>query len=149
MDVFQIHKQLIDDYRGFTTAGVDIRDDRIRAEIEKSLDEGRQWPEPWVSLNPMFASGGSIDELVAEGLVDGECSFIFRDKTTIDDHGSAPITLHKHQRDAVEIARTGKSYVLTTGTGSGKSLSYIVPIVDHVLRMGTDRRKGVTAIIEG
>lgn len=147
MDVFQIHKQLIDDYRGFTTAGVDIRDDRIRAEIEKSLDEGRQWPEPWVSLNPMFASGGSIDELVAEGLVDGECSFIFRDKTTIDDRGSAPITLHKHQRDAVEIARTGRSYVLTTGTGSGKSLSYIVPIVDHVLRMGADRPKGVKAII--
>ena len=28
----------------------------------------------------------------------------------------------------------GGNYVLTTGTGSGKSLSYIVPIVDHVLR---------------
>ena len=29
---------------------------------------------------------------------------------------------------------TGANYVLTTGTGSGKSLAYIVPIVDHVLR---------------
>jgi ATP-dependent helicase YprA (DUF1998 family) len=147
VDIFQIHSQLIDDYRSFTTAGVDIRDQRIRDEIERSLDEGRQWPEPWVSLNPMFASGGSIDELVGDGLLAEGCSFIFRDKKTVDDHGSGPITLHKHQRDAVEAAGSGKSYVLTTGTGSGKSLAYIVPIVDHVLRMGADRPKGVKAII--
>jgi len=37
---------------------------------------------------------------------------------------------HAHQREAIEVARSGKSYVLTTGTGSGKSLAYIVPIVD-------------------
>jgi ATP-dependent helicase YprA (DUF1998 family) len=35
--------------------------------------------------------------------------------------------------------------VLTTGTGSGKSLSYIVPIVDHVLRNGSG--KGIKAIV--
>ena len=35
--------------------------------------------------------------------------------------------------------------MLTTGTGSGKSMSYIVPIVDRVLREGSG--KGVRAII--
>lgn len=35
--------------------------------------------------------------------------------------------------------------MLTTGTGSGKSLSYIVPIVDHVLRTGSGH--GIQAII--
>ena len=34
---------------------------------------------------------------------------------------------------------------LTTGTGSGKSLAYIVPIVDRVLREGSG--KGVQAIV--
>ena len=43
----------------------------------------------------------------------------------------------------------GHSYVLTTGTGSGKSLAYIVPIVDKVLRarVAGDRDKRVRAII--
>ena len=44
----------------------------------------------------------------------------------------------------------GASYVLTTGTGSGKSLAYIVPIVDAVLRENGDRgsrRPGVKAIV--
>jgi ATP-dependent helicase YprA (DUF1998 family) len=35
--------------------------------------------------------------------------------------------------------------VLTTGTGSGKSLSYIVPIVDRILRQGSG--DGIKAIV--
>src|SRR5262249_12552142 len=53
--------------------------------------------------------------------------------------------LHRHQSEAVRVARTGLSYVLTTGTGSGKSLAYIVPVVDHVLRRGSG--KGIQAVI--
>ena len=45
----------------------------------------------------------------------------------------------------IKKAKEGKSYVLTTGTGSGKSLAYIVPIVDHVLRNGSGR--GIQAIV--
>lgn len=45
----------------------------------------------------------------------------------------------------MRTARAGHHYVLTTGTGSGKSLSYIIPIVDHVLRNGSG--KGIQAMI--
>ncbi len=62
-----------------------------------------------------------------------------------DDRGATPITLHRHQADAVRAARSGASYVLTTGTGSGKSLAYIVPIVDRVLQEGSGQ--GVRAIV--
>jgi DEAD/DEAH box helicase len=53
--------------------------------------------------------------------------------------------LYQHQADAIRRARAGRNYVLTTGTGSGKSLAYIVPIVDHVLRNGSSR--GIQAIV--
>jgi ATP-dependent helicase YprA (DUF1998 family) len=46
--------------------------------------------------------------------------------------------------EAIEVARSHRPYVLTTGTRSGKSLAYIVPIVDAVLRGG--RKPGVKAI---
>jgi superfamily II DNA/RNA helicase len=145
MDVFRVHRQLIDDYRSFTTSAVDPSDPRIQQHVQDELAEGKQWPEPWLSLNPMFATGGSIDDLVAEGLLQPECANIFRPKNHMDDDGTQSITLHRHQREAVEIARSGKSYVLTTGTGSGKSLAYIVPIVDRVLSQ--PREVGVKAII--
>lgn len=146
MDVFNVHQQLIDDYKSFTTSSVDIRNPRIKQYVDDQLARGEQWPEPWMSLNPTFESGGSIDELVAQGLLHQECARIFRPKGDLNDPGTRPITLHRHQTEAIQAAKTGGSYVLTTGTGSGKSLAYIIPIVDHVLRQDP-RPAGVKAII--
>lgn len=137
--------QLIDDYKDFTTAFVDVHDARIKQHINDQLDRGEQWPEPWVSLNPSFQSGGTVPELVHSGLLHEECDRIFRIKDSVDVSDGNAITFHQHQRDAIEVAASRKSYVLTTGTGSGKSLAYIVPIVDRVLR--SPRQQGVKAIV--
>lgn len=145
MDVFDVRDQLIEDYRAFTTAFVEIDDSRIKQHVEDQLDRGEQWPEPWLSLNPTFESGGSVTDLVRAEILHPECERIFRVKEHESDAGALPITFHKHQRDAIEVARSGHSYVLTTGTGSGKSLAYIAPIVDSVLRNA--KRPGVKAIV--
>ncbi len=151
MDVFQVHEQVIADYRAFTSGFVQVRDRRIAKFVDRQFAEGAQWPKPWLSLNPSFASGGSVADLVRDGLLHPECERIFRVKDGPDDAGRLPLTLHRHQREAVEVARTGGSYVLTTGTGSGKSLAYIVPVVDAALRdrdaNGGVRRPGVKAIV--
>ncbi len=100
---------------------------------------GYQWPDPWLSLNPNFASGGTITELISADLLHPDCERIFRLKGEDGSDADGPVLqLHRHQREAVEIARDGHSYVLTTGTGSGKSLAYIIPIVDRVLRAKAD-----------
>ena len=41
-----------------------------------------------------------------------------------------PITLYRHQAQAVAKATRRQSFVVTTGTGSGKSLCFFVPIID-------------------
>lgn len=151
MDVFDIHRQVIDDYRAFTSGFVEVRDDRIKQFVDQQFAEGVQWPDPWVSLNPSFAQGGRVSDLVDAGLLHPECDKIFRRKESVMDWGRDPFVLHRHQREAIEAAKTGKSYVLTTGTGSGKSLAYIIPIVDAVLRErganGGRRTPGVKAIV--
>ncbi|HEY9475636.1 MAG TPA: DEAD/DEAH box helicase, partial [Mycobacteriales bacterium] len=144
-DIFEVRERLVGDYRAFTSAFVDPLDDRVTAHVTGQLEQGDQWPDPWLSLNPNFASGGSVDELVREGLLHPECERIFRFKSGPQDPGTQSITLHQHQREAVQAARDGHNYVLTTGTGSGKSLAYIVPIVDRVLR--EEPRRGIKAII--
>ncbi len=145
MDVFDVRDRLIDDYRNFTTSFVDIHDARIKEHVVDQLERGDQWPEPWLSLNPTFETGGTVSELVKAGMLSPECERIFRVKGHISDVGARPITFHRHQRDAIEVSATGKSYVLTTGTGSGKSLAYIVPIVNQVLNQ--PRTPGVKAIV--
>jgi ATP-dependent helicase YprA (DUF1998 family) len=146
MDVFEVRSKLIGDYRAFTSGFVDVREARLRDHVARQLETGSQWPDPWISLNPSFEAGGTISQLVAAGVLHPECERIFCEKQDINDPGSRVITLHCHQREAVEAARSGESYVLTTGTGSGKSLAYLIPIVDRVLREGP-RRPSVKAII--
>ena len=135
MDVFRVHQELIDDYRSFTTSAVVPLDPRIKQHVQDELAEGKQWPEPWLSLNPTFASGGSVDELVADGLLHPECA---QDLPRQGSTSTTPAT-GRSRCTGTSARRSrsralGKSYVLTTGTGSGKSLAYIVPIVDRVLR---------------
>lgn len=145
MDAFEVHRRLIADYRAFTEGFIDPREARVARVVEEQSARGAQWPDPWLSLNPSFASGGRIKDLVAADLLHPECERIFRVKRDPQDPGESDLVLHEHQRRAIEVASGRSSYVLTTGTGSGKSLAYIIPIVDRVLRQGSGR--GVQAIV--
>lgn len=143
MNVFELREQLINDYSSYIRSFIRIRDERVDALVTSCLDQGRLWPDPLIQLNPSFQYAGTVDELVAEGVLHSECSRIFR--TGKDNGAGKALRLYQHQADAIRRARADRNYVLTTGTGSGKSLAYIVPIVDHVLRHGTGR--GIQAIV--
>lgn len=67
MDVFEVHQRLIEEYRDFTTAAVPVRAGGILDLVRSSAELGEQWSDPWISLNPSFASGGTVDELVIQG----------------------------------------------------------------------------------
>nr|WP_239091449.1 DEAD/DEAH box helicase [Streptomyces sp. SID14478] len=106
----------------------------------------------------MFRRGGTVAELTEpqDGnppVLDPLCAKYFRHRrrtpqTGLDDGGSdVTLTLHYHQKQALEVAAgpSKSSYVLTTGTGSGKSLAYLLPIVNEVLR--EPNPDGISAII--
>lgn len=145
MKVFDLRNQLISDYRDYVQSFINIQDNLIREKVNKEMETGLLWPDPLIQINPAFESGGTIEELVGQGTLHNECRKIFqKDKNEKGENGK-PLHLYKHQSEAINVYKGGNNYVLTTGTASGKSLSYIIPIVDHVLRNGSG--KGIKAII--
>jgi len=145
MNVFDLRRKLVDDYREYTLSFIKILDRRIKDKVTTEMDAGAFWPEPLLQLNPNYRSGGTIDDMVDDGTLHPSNARIFRfDKSDSDPYGKQ-LRLHMHQREAILKAKESKSYVLTSGTGSGKSLTYIIPIVDHVLRNGVGR--GIQAIV--
>jgi ATP-dependent helicase YprA (DUF1998 family) len=144
MDVFDLRARVVDEYAKYVRSFLQIRQPETHAFVDEYLGSGRLWPAPLVQLNPSFKPGASIDALVAEGVLHPECKRIFQRGKTPERLGT-PLRLHQHQEDAIRVARTGASYALITGTGSGKSIAYFVPIVDHVLRAGPGR--GIRAIV--
>ena len=148
MDVFAFREELVSEYERFSRSFTNIQAEDILQAVNEAYAGGRFWPAPLIQLNPNFVPGGSIDDLVSKGMLDPECAKVFRLKKGDDTFGKR-LVLHQHQSEAIDIARRGESYVLTTGTGSGKSLSYFIPIVDDVLRRkkAGDPCKGITAIV--
>lgn len=143
--MFELRRRLIDDFREYVQSFINISDGRIKDFFESELDRGVLWPEPLLQLNPLFRYGNLVDELIANGRLDSRCGTIFRFGKTEDNPAGKPMSLYVHQLRALDSAQAGRSYVLTTGTGSGKSLSFIVPIVDAILKAGSG--KGIRAVV--
>jgi len=132
MDIFNLRDRLISDYTEFTRSFTRIKAPDIAAQIDAIYASDRYWPEPLLQLSPHFEEGPSIDDLAASGDVHERTSAIYRLR---DDKGRMqPLRLYVHQAQAIAAARAGESFVVTTGTGSGKSLCFFVPIIDAVLR---------------
>lgn len=127
MKAFEFDHNLIDSYARFSRSFSTIRAPDIAAEVTRQYDDGRFWPDALLSLNPRFLSGPTVDDLVASGDIDDATARIFR-------IGATPIRFHRHQAQSIAKARAGQSFVVTTGTGSGKSLCFFVPVVDAIVR---------------
>ncbi|MHA0036596.1 DEAD/DEAH box helicase (plasmid) [Deinococcus sp. PESE-38] len=140
MNIFEFRQEVINQYASYVSSFVYIRDRDVRAYVDAQMRSGVFWPDPLAQLNPNFTPGGSVSDLVGQGVLHPDCAALFA-----AGEPRSPLNLHAHQRDAARLAREGRSYVVTTGTGSGKSLTYILPIVDHVLRRGSG--KGIQAIV--
>lgn len=132
MDVFSLRRRVIDDYADYVQSFLKIADPRIRDFVDAKLSSGALWPDALIQLNPSYRPGTTVDELVQEGLLHPLCAKIFRRRA--DDGTLQPLLLHYHQVEAIRKALAGEPYILTTGTGSGKSLTYLIPIVNHVLQ---------------
>lgn len=145
MDVFDFRDRLIDDYSQYVRSFIKIRDKKVADFVDAELRDGKLWPQPLLQLNPNFQPGGTIDALVEDRLLHPRCVDVFRVGKSAEDTRGKPLRLFKHQTEAIRIAAGGHNFVVTTGTGSGKSLTYIIPIIDHVLKQGSG--KGVKAIV--
>lgn len=139
LDAFKLRDDVIETYADYVTSFIKIADEGVAAKVRESLDAGDLWPEPWVQINPSYEVRADTDQLIDRG------TFNRAIRSSFSTPDGDPWDFYTHQVEAFERASTGVPYVMTTGTGSGKSVTYIAPIIDHVLRTGTGQ--GIKAII--
>lgn len=116
MDVFALRDQVVGEYERYVRGFLVIREADLREKVDAYFSAQHLWPEPMVQLNPTFARGRSVDDLVAAGDLHEGCGRAFRRRDAAEEFG-ASIPLHWHQEEAIRVARSGKSYVLTTCSG--------------------------------
>lgn len=133
MDVFEFRDKLVGDYRDFTRSFIQPKADDICKFLDTEYDGGRYWPSPLIQINPSYVTEGNVELLASQGILSSVTADIFRFGKS-DTSTGVPATLYKHQRQAIDCCQRHEPYVLTTGTGSGKSLSYFIPMVDAIIK---------------
>ena len=126
LDIFSLRDSVVEEYKRFARSFTAIRSPDLREQIEAIYAKDRFWPEPLIQLNPSYQVSTTIEEQVRAKLLDPRCADIFRS-------AGAGLRIYEHQKQAIALATSSESYVVTTGTGSGKSLCFFIPIVSAVL----------------
>ena len=147
-DIFEFRNGLVENYKKFSTSFASPRSTDIASKVQAAYDEGRFWPDPLIQINPNYRKGAFIDELARQGNVEPETAQIFQTGKQEEPPCPKPIQLYCHQTAALTMVAGDKSFVVTTGTGSGKSLTFFIPIVNRIIReKKTDSSPRIRAII--
>jgi len=118
---------IIETYRRYLGSLLPLRDEQILAQVDARLAEaGTVFQGPLLEMTPPFVAGASLQQLVDEGVLAPGFPRYFSD----DLPGARP--LHLHQEQSIRRAAAGHNVVVATGTGSGKTESFLVPILNHL-----------------
>ncbi len=80
---------------------------------------------PFISMSDSFAKEKSIRDLVGEGVL---CKSMLKLEQLHPDR-----KLYKHQVEAIRKAVSGNNLVITTGTGSGKTECFLLPVLNQLM----------------
>ncbi len=135
MNIFKVHSNVIGQYSNYISSFIEIADSNIRSKVEDYFSSHKLWPQPLIQFNPAYEKGESIDELCNSGLLNNKLRNVF-----------SGYELYKHQVEALNLGTVDKNFIVTSGTGSGKSLTYIGTIFNHLFNQ-QKKGKGTKALI--
>lgn len=133
------------DYKSYLVTSFAPADRSLREDFESALGEpGRTRKGPFVQATPPYKPGASVRSLAGEGV-------LHRSMLQLD-QGALPVDrpLYLHQEQALRRSAAGSNLIVATGTGSGKTECYLLPILNHLLTersQGTLTRPGVRAML--
>ncbi len=129
LDPLKTSRLISETYRRYLRSLLQIRDpqisDALRAEIVASpiLTKG-----PLLEANPPYATGSTLAELIVEGVLHPSFRALEGPALPVDR------PLYQHQESALRKAVVGRNLVVATGTGSGKTESFLIPILNALSR---------------
>ena len=129
-DPFRVFEEIRLAYQRYLDSPFRLRYDALIEERRQLLFQDRQlFREPLIEPIPPYESSGlTVGQACNQlGIPDEAADFItrglFRKK----------LPLHEHQYEALQHSRAGRAVVVTTGTGSGKTECYLLPVFSYLV----------------
>lgn len=129
-------KNIKDEFISYISTSFQFANNDLRkqfcVELNKNIANG-----PWLEINDIFKVGKTINELIDEGVL----SPLYRDLEAKKPDSRLykrilPLDrpLYLHQERAIRAIASGNNAVISTGTGSGKTNCFLIPVLNELLK---------------
>ena len=135
-------EDVVSDFLRYQLSTYAFADDNLYRQMRGllNLEHTRNTPlmkGPFISLSRTFMKGASLDQLVSDGVLHPHIR-------QLSPYPSA----YLHQEKAFRSIAAGKTTLVATGTGSGKTECFLLPIISRCLQLRDEGAEaGITAVI--
>lgn len=144
MNYIGLAQEIQERYRRYLRTTFYFRDPELRESFRRTLDEGQIAKGPYIEATPPYRRGPTPAQLFPEiigGPIDEKIMQAIEGQRR----------LYRHQEAAIRRVSKGHNIVVATGTGSGKTESFLYPILLHLyqeyLRGTLSSQSGARALI--
>jgi len=120
------------EYMGYISTTYHFRNPQVQSKFEQELNRVVS-NGPFVEIKDTFESGKSIKQLIDAGTLSPLFADLEKNK-----HYEPKLPLNRplylHQEKAIEKIVEGENVVVSTGTGSGKTHCFLIPVINELLR---------------
>ncbi len=135
-------EHVVGDFLRYQLTTYPFADERLHDQMRRllNLEETRATPllkGPYVSLSRSFRAGATVAELVADGVLHPHLA----NRTPYP-------RVYGHQETAMRSIAAGHTTLVSTGTGSGKTETFLYPIISRCLTLRDQgASEGIVAVI--
>jgi len=130
LDPLKASQAIEENYQNYLLTTFRLKDPSLQKQFEKILKTPEKFVKgPILEATPTFVKGCTLNDLISEGVLSKEFKKLNTSKLPLDR------PLYLHQEKAIrKIIMENRNLVVATGTGSGKTESFIVPILNYLFR---------------
>jgi len=130
------YKNIQSTYKKYLKTLFYSRDEYINKKLDKLIEETDFTKGPFLELSKKFEDGKSIQEYIDSNILHKDIKKILKHKELNN--------LRYHQQEVIEKSIIkNKNIIISTGTGSGKTLSFLIPVINYILN---NKSPGVKAL---
>ncbi|MEV4296066.1 DEAD/DEAH box helicase [Microbispora rosea] len=128
MDPLKTSGLITDAYRRYLRSILPVRDTKIAEALAAEITNTPMLTKgPLLEATPPYRTGATLQDLINEKVLSPAFAKLGGEELPLD----RPLYLHQEQ--AIRKATSGRNLVVATGTGSGKTESFLLPILNSLI----------------
>lgn len=132
-DSIKASKNIKEEFIDYVSTTYQFSDDTLNRKFKEELDSDIA-KGPYVEINSIYETCETLRELINTNPSLFSSRFFDLEKNKSNQVIPLDRKLYTHQKEAILKSVGGKNIIISTGTGSGKTLCFLIPVINDLLK---------------